>query len=90
MLSIGTPGRLLAEGLIDRVRAADSDASLKLTHPLHGDGTLRDVPSEALEKREDHVIGEALKTGGVAIVVFGGGLTTSKTTSSDCLTAGPD
>ncbi len=72
VLSIGTPGRLLAEGLVDRVRAADNDESLELTRPFDVDGNLRDVPAESLEKREDHVIRQMLGVDGVSILVFGG------------------
>ena len=70
--SIGTPGRLLAEGFVDRVRAADNDESLELTRPFDVHGNLRDVPAESLEKREDHVIRQMLGVDGVSILVFGG------------------
>lgn len=72
VLSVGTPGRLLAEGLVDRVRASDSDESLELTRPFDADGNLREVPAESLEKREDHVIRQMLGVDGVSILVFGG------------------
>ncbi len=72
VLSVGTPGRLLAEDLIDRVRSADNDESLEMTRPFDADGNLRDVPADALEKREDHVIRQMLGVDGVSILVFGG------------------
>ena len=72
VLSVGTPGRLLALGLVDRVRAADDDDSLELTRPFDADGKLRDVPGESLEKREDHVVRQMLGVDGVSILVFGG------------------
>ena len=73
VLSVGTPGRLLAEGLVKRVRAADSDASLALTYPFDDAGNLREVPPAAMEKREDYVIRQMLKSEGVSILVYGGG-----------------
>ena len=73
VLSIGTPGRLLAEGLVEQVKAADSDASLKLTHPFDETGQLRDVPANSTEKREDLVIQRLLKAKGVRLLIFGGG-----------------
>ena len=72
VLSVGTPGRLLAEGLVNRVRAADDDDSLELTRPFDVDGNLRDVSAESLEKREDHVVRQMLGVDGVSILVFGG------------------
>ncbi len=73
VLSVGTPGRLLAEGLVNRVRAADDDDSLELTRPFDAEGNLRDVPAESLEKREDHVVRQMLDVDGVSILIFGGG-----------------
>jgi hypothetical protein len=72
ILSVGTPGRLLAEGLVDRVRAADDDDSLELTRPFDTDGNLRDISTESLEKRENHVVRQMLSVDGVSILVFGG------------------
>ena len=72
VLSLGSPGRLLARGLIKQVHAADTDATLALTNPLLPDGTLRKVAPEAIEKREDHMVRQVLRTGGNAVVILGG------------------
>ncbi len=72
VLTVGTPGRLLAEGLVDRVRAADDDDSLALTSPFDAAGQLRVVPADSLEKRENHVVRQMLGVDGVSILVFGG------------------
>ena len=72
VLSLGTPGRLLARGLVKQVHAVDTDETLSLTNPLLPDGTLRKVPSDAIEKREDHMVRRVLQTGGNAVVILGG------------------
>ncbi len=72
ILAVGAPGRLLAEGTLKRVRALDTDESLKLTRPLDEDGRVRKVTEIAREKREDHMIRTVLKAKGVALVVLGG------------------
>ncbi len=73
VLSVGTPGRLLAEGLVKRIKAPDSNESLALTYPFDDAGRLREVPLDAMEKREDHVVRQMLKSEGVSILVYGGG-----------------
>lgn len=73
VLSIGAPGRLLAEGLIERIHATESDATLKLTHPLDDEGHRRDVSSRQMEQREDYMVRQLLKVSGVATIVLGGG-----------------
>lgn len=72
VLSLGTPGRLLARGLVKQVHAADTDATLALTNPLLADGTLRKVPPNAIEEREDHIVRRVLQTDRNAIVILGG------------------
>ena len=72
VLSLGSPGRLLAKGHVKQVYAADTDATLKLTNPLKADGRLLEVPSESIEKREDHIVRQMLNTGQTAVVVLGG------------------
>lgn len=72
VLSLGSPGRLLAKGHVKQVHAADTDATLKLTNPLKADGRLMEVPQESIEKREDHIVRQMLKTGKTAVVVLGG------------------
>lgn len=73
VLSVGTPGRLLADGLIDHVRATESNASLKLTQPLDEAGNLLEVSDDAMEQREDYIVRQLLKAADVATVVLGGG-----------------
>lgn len=72
VLSLGSCGRLLAKGHVKEVHATESDATMALTDPLKPDGSLRRVPDEAIEKREDYIVRQMLKTGKSAVVVLGG------------------
>lgn len=70
-LSIRAPGQLLAENVPIKVRAADSSQTLIDCNPFDPEGERREVPIEAKERREDHMVSRMLETGS-CIVVLGG------------------
>lgn len=73
VLWIGTSGRLLAEGVLKRVRSADSDETLNLTRPFDETGQLRKVTAVERNVREDHTVREMIRTNRPAVLILGGG-----------------